>query len=79
LSAASTTYGAFARPVVDCALIAQANAEPKTLRPCFILPAIVQSSVRAIQSKILDRDTKLAKDDALYASCNLDNMRQDYF
>jgi len=70
--------GAFALQVVAYALIAAVNGAPVLLVLCFMIPAIVQSSVRAIQAKILDRDTTRAKDDGPYSYCSQGNTPQDF-
>ena len=70
--------GAFALQVVAYALIAAVNGAPVLLAQCFTIQAIVQSSVRAIQAKILDRDTTRAKDDGPYGYCSQGNTPQDF-
>ena len=70
--------GAFALQVVAYALIAAVNGAPVLLAVCFMIPAIAQSSVRAILSKTLDRDTIRAMGGGLYGYCNQSSRRQDF-
>jgi hypothetical protein len=70
--------GASALQVVAFALIVQVNVARVLLAQCFTIQATVQSSVRAIQAKILDRDTIRAMGGGLYGYCNQGSKQQDF-
>jgi len=71
-------HGASALQVVAFALIAQVNVVRVPLAQCFTIQSIAQSSVRAILSKTLDRDTIRAMGGGLYGYCNQGSRRQDF-
>jgi len=78
LISALMVLGAFAQQAVACALIAAVNGARVLLVPCFMIATIARSSVRVILSKILGRDTTLAKDDGSYGYCNQGSKLQGF-